>query len=725
MKFSPFNLIALILLSLMPLAPLYAQNAEEEEVDLTVTVGDDNANREEPPPVEMPDFAPMEDDDDKVQIDESLLDKNAKPDAANETYATTRRNARTMTLMIPAPRGLIVDRFGYPLAQNVINYQIVLKFGQFENEEDKEVIAYGKRCLEDAKKILGTLWGDISNEENQDALLLSHYKYRRWLPLPVSKILTPEEKKKLPEALPKGLEYLPIYRRIYPNGSSAGQIIGYVSPYGKLPKGPINHMDPLWTVMRGASGFEKHLNKPLTGRPGVWRLMFDEQGNKILDELSIKPKPGGTVVTTLNLKWQKLAESILNKRSKRGAFVVIDVLTGEILVLAAKPTFDHNTFTNITAKEFDDLAKHPNKPLVHLAYRGSYPPASTFKAVVAMGALESRLIGDKTLIYCPASIKIGNHEFKNWTKVPEGEINVYRALARSTNPFFYKLAMMKGSPSFFLSMARRLGMGSRVGLEELDDIAGTIPDEAWLNRQGRSRYYPGDPLNYSIGQGTVEATPLQVAQMMAGIADGKALPKLHIIKQLQDMDGNVIYASFREDRNSLASASYAASVVRKGLYDVVYGGTGGNARLSYTTIAGKTGTGQYAKNRHVAWFAGFLPYDRPRFAFAAFYEGAKNEGNVGGSSRAAPMVKEFFETLKSDIKNILTPVEVDVIEDGPVVPVRPRSNGSSSPDSDANVPVLPAIDEGVQPVVPAVDVEVIDIDDSSDGGNNAVEVILE
>lgn len=664
-----------------------------------------------------PDYEPSPDKEGRMEVDEALL-KQTRTDAASEASVSTRKNARTMALLIPPPRGQIVDRNGLPLAQNVICYQLVLKYGQFEDEDKDRIVAYGRRCLEDAKKLAG------SAHEISDQRLWSHYQHRRWLPLPLTDVLTDEEVKKLKTPLPPGVELLPIYKRVYPEGKSSAHWLGYMGSKGRLPVGPINNMDPLWEVSEGKSGFEKKFDNALTGRPGVWRLMFDEQGNKILDELSIKPKPGGTLVTTINLKWQKVAEKILSERCKRGAFVVIDVHTGEVLVLASQPSFDPNRF----AQDYEKLHKDKDVPLVSRAYRGSYPPASTYKTVVALAALANGAITKDTIIYCPSEIAKGGHVFRNWTKVPEGNINVCRALARSTNTFFFQVSDKLKGPGPFLSMSRRLGMGQRTGLP-IDDLPGLIPDDKWLQRNNRTRFYDGDGYNYSIGQGVIEATPLQVAQFMTGIASGVALPKLHMIKQIQDMDGNVIYAANREVRNSLADVAPSAAIVRKGMYDVVNGGggTGGRAKLSYTDLCGKTGTGQYGSvkdDKRVGWFAGFLPYDQPRYAFVALYEGAPRE-KVGGSANAAPMVKEFFETLKKDVKDAIQPVLAEIVdEDEPGEKTSPRPADSTTPsDTPHNGEAVPGPATGPQPdaadQVPVLP-EIEEINDSSEsGGGNA------
>ena len=713
--------------------------------DVTLTQGlseSDTKIIEEQGTVTAPEYvAPSENG--KADIPKELLPLSRHA-AANEASATTRVNARTMALLIPAPRGSIVDRFGLPLAQNVVTYQLALRYGQFEKEDKESIVAYGRNCVNKAKELAGNAW------EFSDEALWDHYKHRRWLPLPLTSNLSDQKVTSLKTKLPAGLELLPIYMRFYPQGQTAAHMLGYVGSKGKLPKGPINHMDPLWEIPMGRSGFESYFDKALTGRPGVWRLMFDEAGNKILDELSVKPKPGGTVVTTLNLKWQQTAEKILGKQAKRGAFVLLDALTGEVLVLASNPSFDPNQFVpNISQKDYEALRSNPDNPLVSRAYQGVYPPASTYKAVVGFSALENKVISDTSTIYCPAYVTIGQHDFKNWHTTPEGAIDIYQALARSTNPFFIKISQMMGAAPF-LSTSRKLGMGQRTGLP-IQDQAGLIPDDKWLAKTGRRKYYEGDGANFSIGQGVIMATPLQVAQFMACFANGSALPKLHIIKQIQDLEGNVIYAATPEVRTSLAGSEPYAAIIRKGLHDVVNGprGTGARAKLSYTTLCGKTGTGQWGNEKdkkRVAWFAGFLPYDNPRYAFAALYEGMPRE-TAGGSSKAAPIVKEFFETLKDDIKAEITPVAVEVIEEETPVPAAPAVVASpanptpvaeeqkqediptpelpeplSPPDSPTPPSGAPALPDAPLPPLPAAD-EVND--DSSDDKKNleAVEVI--
>ncbi|WP_386820236.1 penicillin-binding protein 2 [Luteolibacter algae] len=582
-----------------------------------------------------------------------LEEVSEAPRSASEGSILTRKDARTITLKIPAPRGQIVDRFGEPLVQNEVAYQVALKFEQFQDVDRDYVVRWARERMNQ----LGGLV-EISYEKT-DEELYDHYRNRRWLPLYVSSQLSTQQAKEIEGKLVPGLVLYPVYRRLYPHQSIAAHILGYSGSVGKLPTGPINFNEPLWEETEGRAGLEKLYDKQLTGEPGMKRLLFDEQGNKLLEEQVKRPIPGGTVVTTLNLKWQELAEKVLRKGCERGAFVVIDVVTGEVLVMASRPSFDLNRFIpGISTKDFKALQDDPGNPLFGRAFQSAYPPASSYKPVVALAALNQGVVTEFSEVYSPASIRIGNHTFKNWSKIPEGPINVKRALARSCNTWFYRVGIDTG-PSVFLNLSRKLGLGEKSGLPLIGETPGLVPSNDWMLKNEGRRILDGDTANMSIGQGSLLASPLQVAQMMAGIGNGGALPKLSLVSQIQDTRGRVAKAMVPERRNWLGLDEDAVRIVREGMRDVVTKGygTGKSGALSYTTLAGKTGTAQWGPprlNQRLAWFAGFLPYDNPRYAFAVLYEGKPGQ-TVSGGRMAAPMVRNFFEPLEDEIKDIIAP----------------------------------------------------------------------
>jgi len=567
---------------------------------------------------------------------------------ANDGSISTRKDARTITMRIPAPRGQIVDREGEPLAQNVVAYQVALQFKQLEAADRDFVVNWGRSRIAHAATVVKNLTIPSDDE------LYDHYRNRRWLPLILSEQISAKDAKGLESKLGADMILHPVYRRFYPEETLAAHLIGFTGSVGKLPTGPINFNEPLWEEIEGRSGLEKIYDKQLTGEPGTKKLLFDESGSKLFDEEPTRPRTGGTVVTTINARWQKLAEKVLKSGCKRGAFVVIDAVTGEVLVMASKPTFNLNSIDT----DYKALESDPSRPMVALSYQGTYPPASTFKPIVALAALNNGTVSEDTEIYCPAAIEIGNHVFNNWSKEPEGSIDVKRAIARSCNPWFYQVGIKVG-PNAFLNLARRLGYGEKTGLPLLGENTGLVPNNEWFIQHEKRRILDGDTANLSIGQGVLLASPLQVAQAMAGIANGGAVPKLQLVRQVQDSRGRVTEANRPERRVWLGVDPGAVDVVRKGMRDVVNAGygTGKAAQLSFTEMCGKTGTAQWgppSKEQRLAWFAGFFPFDNPRYSFAVLYEGRPGE-TVSGGRMAAPMVKAFFEPLKDEIKETIAP----------------------------------------------------------------------
>lgn len=592
-------------------------------------------------------------------------------DPSRVAYATTRRNARTMSLTVPGPRGLITDRHGNVMACSEVAYQPAILYGQLQNASDANILKVGRKVISEFEKL------GFAIKEIKDEQLLDHYKNRRWLSLPVGAVVRSHELKPKKEAVDKieNASMVPLYIRNYNARTSACHILGYTGAKAKLPTGPINHNDPIFERQEGRAGLELKFNKQLTGKPGIWRLMFDEQGNKILDELQTKPKPGGTIVTTLNLEWQKAAEQSLRDNTLgRGALVVVDVHSGEIVVLASAPNFDPNTFIPaISQKDYDALRNDPNTPLVSRAYAGVYPPASTFKTITVAAALHHGVIQEGTYINCPRSIRIGGHDFKNHSGF-SGSINCITALVLSNNPFMYQIAATREpriGAKRLCDFARLFGYGSSADIP-LPTKAGNVPDDSWMHRNYGRGFMAGDAANMSIGQGALLATPLQVAHAVAGIANGEYLPKLQLVRQVLDPEGNVVYQFTPAMQTNLKGMSAALASVRKGMKAVVNGGTGRRAALSYVSSAGKTGTAQWGRpsdDCRLAWFTGYLPADNPRYAYVALYEGKPHQ-RISGGHMAAAVIREFFESIKPSMLEALNGPKqgINGIEEPPPAP---------------------------------------------------------
>ncbi len=621
----------------------------------------------------------------------------AEPNS-NDASVTGMKNARVITLAIPAPRGQILDREGEPFAQNRVTYQLALQFPQFENASEEFVVAWARKRLEELKAI------HPKSADKSDAELWAHYKDRRWLPLYLSGFITSSNATALAKKLGDRDDIVlqPVYSRYYPGASMAAHIIGYTGSAGKLPTGPINFNEPLWEVTEGKSGLEKIYDKQLTGTLGVKRILYNNDGIKLQEEIVKRPVAGGNVVMTINRRWQERAESVLRNGCQRGALVVIDVTTGEVMAMASRPTFDLMEFVGgISTTRFKELNEDPAAPMFGRAFSAEYPPASTFKSVVAMAALADETITENSTVYAPAFLQFPGHKVRNASGAAEGSIAVKYALARSTNTWFALVGIDCG-PTNFLAMARRVGYGEKTGLPLIGEASGLIPTNEWMISNHKRRFMNGDTANMAIGQGVLLSTPLQVAQGMAGIANGEALPKLQMIRQVQDSKGRVVFQALPEVRKDLGVPESAYLTVHKGMRDVVNSdyGTGRSAGLSWTTLCGKTGTAQWgpaSKNQRLAWFAGFFPYENPRFAFAVIYEGRPGQV-VSGGRYAAPMVKAFFNPLRDEIEEIIAaPKKALVIDE----------NGNATEESDEvirAIPVEPEIDrDGVPRAVPIIE----------------------
>lgn len=567
-------------------------------------------------------------------------DEGALANALIGSAWETRPDARSLHLKVPAPRGQIVDRFGEPFAQNKIGYFLAIQLPAGLGLSDAEVLALAHEQFAIVNSRLSKDWG-LDDEE-----ILNHYRNRRWLPLLFSPMLTSQEISRIESKVDDTLWLFPTYQRVYPQGNSACHMIGYSGRKSKGSRKMLVSGEPLYPPSEGRDGLELTFDEYLQGTPGEIHSLFDTQGNEISKEQVTDPVPGETVVMTLDMQMQKLAESTLRRYCRRGAFVVLEVQSGDVLAMASNPTFDPNAFVpGISEEAFAKLQEDKNLPLFARAFRGVYPPASTFKVPVALAALEAGTVDRFTTIDCPPQLKVGDRYFHNWHRSGEGKLGVVAALMRSCNTWFYKVGLQTGADNVS-SMAFRLGFGEATGLPLRAEAAGFIPtNESMMSRYGYALSH-GYLANACIGQGHVLATPLQVAQMMAGIGNRRALPQVRLVQQVQDNNGKVIKHFPVQDRHPINVSHEYLDLVTRGLVEVVHGsrGTAPAAANSYYTVAGKTGTGQWgavSKKQYVAWFAGFVPAENPRYAFVALYEGNPGESLSGGKN-AAPMVSSFF-----------------------------------------------------------------------------------
>src|SRR5438067_8963633 len=555
----------------------------------------------------------------------------------------TQKLARTYILDVPAPRGQIRDRNGAPLAQNRLSYNLVINFPTPLDFSDAQALNFAKEKIDYAAKLIGR------RLRISDDAILRHYRNRGIMPLEIAQNLSQQEYEKVKGDLPAGMMVRPIYVRTYPNGKVAGQIVGYTGKTGRNPDGIIDNHETLWPETEGREGLEQTFNEMLAGKHGEYKLTFDKDGRKTSEKLSMPPVPGYNVVTTLDLHLQELAEKALEAKAKRGAIVIVDPNNGDILALASWPNYDPNVFIpSISAEKFKALQDDPNIPLLPRAFRSSYPPGSTFKIAVGIAALESGAVTSDDRFECVPAIQIGNLTYHNWKKGNRGALNFVQALTESCDTWFYQAGIKTGAEPL-IDWALKLGFAAKCGIPLRGEVEGRVPNDEYTKATHGRKLLNGDIANMSIGQGDIQVTPLQMAQAIATVANGGTLYQTRLVQQVQTFDNRVVTAYQVRAKRTLDISSETLDQLRTGMINVVNGpgGTAHQASLDNVEVAGKTGTAQWGpknKERTAAWFAGFLPADQPRYAFAAVYEGEVGS-KVHGGSAAAPMIADVFKDI--------------------------------------------------------------------------------
>jgi penicillin-binding protein 2 len=570
----------------------------------------------------------------------------ATPQAEEETIEPTfetQKLARTYILDVPAPRGQITDRNGEPLAQNRLSYNLVINFPTPLDFSDAQALSFAKEKIDATARLIGR------RLKISDEAILRHYHNRGIMPMEIAQNLSQLEYEQIKNNPPTGVIVRSIYVRVYPNGKVAGQIIGYTGKTGRNPDGIVDNHETLWPQTEGREGLEQTFNEMLTGKHGEYKLTFDKDGRKTSEKLITPPEPGYNVVTTLDLRLQQLAEKALEAKAKRGAIVIIDPNNGDILALASWPTFDPNLFVpSISAEQLKILQNDPDIPLLPRAYRSSYPPGSTFKIAVGIAALESRAVQPDDQYECVPSIQIGNVTFHNWKKGNRGALNFVQALTESCDTWFYQVGIRTGAQPI-IDWALQVGFGAKCGIPLRGEAEGRVPNDEYMKATHGRRLLNGDIANMSIGQGDTQVTPLQMAQAMGIVANGGTLYQTRLVQQVQTFDNQIVTAYQVRAKRTLNLSSETLDELHTGMIDVVNGagGTAHQASLDNAEVAGKTGTAQWGpknKERTAAWFAGFLPADQPRYAFAALYEGDVGS-KVHGGSAAAPMIADIFKEI--------------------------------------------------------------------------------
>uniref|UniRef100_A0A7V4LDC8 Penicillin-binding protein 2 n=1 Tax=Desulfobacca acetoxidans TaxID=60893 RepID=A0A7V4LDC8_9BACT len=396
----------------------------------------------------------------------------------------------------------------------------------------------------------------------------------------------------------------------------------------------------------GRAGVELALEEYLRGRRGFRRIEVDAFGRELGELDQQLSTPGANLYLTLDPRLQEEAEACL--QDKVGAIVALEPHTGRILALASSPSYSPELFERgMSAAEWEKIANHKDHPLENRAIRGQYPPGSTFKIIMAVAALEEKVITPQSVITCTGSLESGHHTFHCWKKSGHGGVNLERAMAASCDVYFYQLGRRLGMERI-AKWSRRFGLGAPTGLRLDKELPGLVASPAWKQARFKAPWTEGDTLSVAIGQGYNLATPLQMALVTAAVANGGTLYEPQLVEKIESPSGEILYAFKPVVRNHLGASPKTLEVVQNALVAVVSRGTGKRAALSQVEVAGKTGTSQVVslekekagkqlrKFQNHAWFVAYAPAGAPRLAVAVVVE----HGGSGGDA-AAPLARRM------------------------------------------------------------------------------------
>lgn len=521
---------------------------------------------------------------------------------------------RIRLLPRPPERGRILDRNGQALAQNRLSYSVYLWPIKRDDIDWEPTIARLSEIL------------DIPAEDIR--LRLEQAGNSSPLLVRIARDITPAQLTALMELKSEltGIQVEAETERIYPNGDLAAHVLGYT---GEISDERLSQLADdgyrLGDVV-GQLGAEAAFEDRLRGEWGGRQIEVDGIG-QVLAILSEKPaQPGQDLPLTLDIALQQAAEKALG--DLRGAVVAMDPNTGEVLAMVSRPAFDPNIFsTHITSTEWQRL-QSLEFPFVNRALQG-YAPASTFKFVTTSAAIESGRFSARSILSTYPFIRAGGIQFWDWNNAGFGPLSFPGAIAMSSDTFFYQTAMRMGEKPL-IDWTRRYGFGEKTGIElGEEESAGLVPDEAWKLENLDEPWYLGDSINMSIGQGYLQASPLQVAVMFAAVANGGDHVTPHLLKD-----------DSRQYRRSLNLSPETMRVLQDGARQVITNGTGRGMNVAHLPpLAGKSGTAEDPPRENHTWFGAYGPYDNPEIVVVAFGE---NSGG-GGSALAAPIVQEVLE----------------------------------------------------------------------------------
>jgi penicillin-binding protein 2 len=545
-------------------------------------------------------------------------------------FADLAERNRVRTIPIIAPRGPMLDREGRILVDSYPSASILLL------RDDPKAV---QKSLQQIEEGLG-----ISREDIQQQLDAAKNE-PKFQPVVIKPAATDADiafveshRSDLPV-----LELMLVQRRRYPHEDMLANSIGYV---GEVSPQDMDRSEGRYRPgdIVGKAGLEKRYNDVLEGTDGMQRVVVNSVGKVVRKLENVEAIPGKPIQLSIDYDLQAIAE--LDMANKEGSVVAMDARTGEILAAVSRPTFNPNDFSvRIPQDEWNKLNTDPETPLLNRVVQAQLAPGSVFKIVLATAMLETKAVPETMHAYCPGYAVFYGRTFKCHTfgKGGHGDVDLHKAIVQSCDVYFYNVGKLLGIDriSFY---ANALGLGHRTGIDLPSEETGLVPSEEWAQRVYHRKWYVGETISVSVGQGAVTTTPIQLARMIAGVASGGILVQPHFLKNFPNP--RVDHFTISED---------TVEKVTQGMYGVVNeGGTAAGAKLQNIEFCGKSGSAQVigydVRNRmgkqkefkDNAWFVGYAPRRNPEIVVAVLVQSGEHGGAVAGPI-ARDVVKTYYD----------------------------------------------------------------------------------
>lgn len=606
-------------------------------------------------------------------------------------YTENQKSQSFRTVRIPAIRGKILDRQGVAIAENRPSYNVSLYLDELREEFRAEYARsrqpqwvtnslpfwkrwlgfnpvkkqYPKQTIPQRRALEAQVrYRVASNIVQQVSTILQqpvpftfgdfmkHYTNQLALPLPVLVNLDQQQIARLLEgsANPPGIDLEIQPTRYYPGTNLAAHVLGYLVRDNRSLEGEVADFNFRLPDYRGHVGIEGEFDAELRGKAGVKSVLVNSLGYRQSENVWMGAEPGKNVVLTIDAAIQQAAEGALQSAmagSVRGAAVVMDPHTGDVLALASSPSFDPNLFIpRITTEEWRRLSDEKLKPQINRAMQEKYAPGSIFKVVTGLAALEIPGFDPEQKIYNPGFIRVPGRNKPIDDLAPAGDYDFHKAFIKSSNTYFITNGMKAGIESI-IRLGQRLHLGERTGLLSSQETGGDLPKLAEVRRG----WIAPDTAYICIGQGRLSVTPLQMAVMISSIANGGKVLWPRLVQRIEPADPNsgetIIEFPTKPPRNNLGVSERTLITTREAmLADVEEGGTGKAALVAGMKIGGKTGTAQITNPRgqivgHTTWFASCAPFENPRWVVVVMVE----EGASGGGT-CAPVAAKIYRAIQ-------------------------------------------------------------------------------